>query len=329
MNDCLLIIRLSSLGDIIHTLPAYAALRRNYPNSKITWIVETKGKDILDFVPGIDEIIVVGSRGWRTKIAKKYSIALDFQGLVKSGLIAFLSRAPKRIGFHRKNLKEPLAAHFYTDRIEEIPEARHVISKNLKLLSLLGIHEDRYQFPLAIPEEIGNAVQEKLQPLGYEKIKKLVIFNVGAAWRTKRWSPESWVKVLEGLDRKTLFPLLLWGNEVERKLAAAISTETHVPPAPFFSIQEILGLVQEAGLVVSGDTFALQAACALSVPVVGLFGPTNPQRNGPFSPRDKVAYHPVECSLCYKRTCESLECMKKITPEEVTHLVLQSLEENG
>ena len=344
--DNFLIIRLSSLGDIIHTLPAFSALRKKFPESKITWLVEEKGKEILDFVPGIDRVIVVRAKRWRggskkfwkelsrlkNEIKNRDQIALDFQGLVKSGFLAFLSRAQKRIGFHRKNLKEPFASLFYTDRLEEIHENNHVIKKNLKLLNLVGIQNGKYkkyEFPLSLPEELSESIKEKLRKIGYYGQKKLILYNMGAAWETKRWFPERWVGLIQKMKSEEIFPLLLWGDKVEKELAEHVNQKTGVTISPHLSLKEVMALIRESTLLISGDTFALQAACAFSRPVVGIFGPTNPQRNGPFCPNDKVAFHELECSYCYKRRCSDLECLKRISSEEVADLCLQLLEENA
>lgn len=340
--DNFLIIRLSSLGDIIHTLPAFSALRKNFPEAKISWVVEKKGKEILDFVPGIDKVITAHTAGWhinhkefwteisilKKELKNKNQAALDFQGLVKSGFIAFLSKAQKRIGFHRKNLREPLASVFYTERLEEIPEDIHVMEKNLTLLTRLGIHEDKLEFPIVLPAELSEAVLSKLKEMGFDEGKRLVILNVGAAWETKRWFPEKWVSLIERIRNEELFLLLLWGNDEEKELAGQVSEKTHVPLSPLFSLKEAMALVKESSLLISSDTFALQVACAFSRPVVGIFGPTNPQRNGPFRSQDRVAFHRLSCSYCYKRRCSSLECLKIIAPEEVAALSLQSLKEN-
>lgn len=339
--DNFLIIRLSSLGDIIHTLPAFSALRKNFPEAKISWVVEEKGKEILDFVPGIDKVIIAHTAGWRIntkrfwaeisslkkELKNKNQAALDFQGLLKSGFIAFLSKAEKRIGFHRKNLREPLASLFYTESLEEIPEDIHVIRKNLKLLTRLGIHEDKLEFPIVLPAELSETVKSKLRELGYDEGKKLIILNTGAAWETKRWFPEKWVSFIERIRNDQTFLLLLWGNDEEKELASQVSEKTRIPLSPLFSLKEVMALIKESSLLVSGDTFALQVACAFSRPVVGIFGPTNPQRNGPFRSQDRVAFHRLSCSYCYKRNCSSLECLKKITPEEVAALCLESLKE--
>lgn len=338
MNN-LLIIRLSSLGDIIHTLPAFSALRKNFPEAKISWVVEKKGNEILEFVPGIDKVIVVQT-GWRPNTRKfwkelsrlrkemrnKDQIALDFQGLAKSGFLALLSGARRRIGFHRRNLREPLASLFYTERLEPMPETIHVISKNLKLLKKIGIEEKKYEFPLALPEELREEVRRKLRKIGHDGRKKLLVYNVGAAWQTKRWFAENWVRLTEMMKNKDFFSLILWGNEAEKELAKKIQEKTDIPLSPYLSLKEVMALVRESALLISGDTFALQAACAFSRPVVGIFGPTNPRRNGPYRNKDRVAFHEIECSYCYKRKCQSLECLKKITPEEVANLALQIIE---
>jgi lipopolysaccharide heptosyltransferase I len=317
-----LFIRLSSLGDIIHTLPAFSALRRHRPQARITWAVARPGKAILDLVPGLDCVLVLDRGCWLRQLRtakRKDFIALDFQGLVKSGLIAFLSGARRRIGFERRNLREPLARLFYTETMSHVPETGHVVSKNLQLLTRLGIWEPTYDFPLIIPLEAAASVRSALAGLGFRKEegRKLVVCNVGAAWETKRWFPDRWAAFLARMKADDRFLLLLWGNKHEQRLAEEVGRRSGVRLTPFLNIVEVMALLKESDLLVSGDTFALQAACALAVPVVGLFGPTNPQRNGPFSEKDSVVYHQLPCSACYRRTCSNPKCMKLVQVEEV------------
>jgi lipopolysaccharide heptosyltransferase I len=328
-NDYL-IIRLSSLGDIIHALPAFAALRRHFPQARIAWAVGSAGQAILDCVPGLDEVLVVpgGKLGWNVHgLRQRERVALDFQGLIKSGLLAELSRARTRLGFHRKNLREPLASIFYTDRIGEVSENVSVIRKNLKLLEPLGIIDDKLEFPLRVPDAALARVESELKALGRRKGQKVAVCNLGAAWRTKRWPVERWVPFLETMKSKrpSLFYILLWGTKEEAAAAAAVSARTGTPLSPFLTNVEVLALLKQSSLLVSGDTFALQAACALGVPVVGIFGPTNPERNGPFDPADLCAYHKKACAPCYKRECRKAECLEEITPDEVATLALARL----
>jgi len=331
--DRFLIIRLSSLGDIIHTLPAFSALRRNYPDAEIRWAVEEKGKEILDLVPGIDQVVVVDKKRWRRSvrvIRGRDQVALDFQGLVKSALLAYLSRSRRRVGFPRKNLKEPLASVLYTERPSPIPEEEgHVISKNLGILATLGIKENRFEFPFRIPDETVQSVRAKLSSIGRQDNRKIAVYNIGAAWKTKRWFPEKWNELITKADLSDAFPVLLWGNEDEERLAKTVAEKTGVGVAPFLSIKEVIALLRMASLVVSGDTFALQAACALDVPVVALFGPTNPRRNGPFLDRDKVIYQKQDCSPCYKHECSPLKCLQALSVEEVVSAVRELWERHG
>ena len=335
-----LIIRLSSLGDLIHTLPAFSELRKKYPSAKISWIVEENGKEILDLVLGLDRIVPVKLKRWkmgsrkfwqefaelRKEIRKKDQVAIDFQGLVKSGFMAYIAGARRRIGFHRNNLKERQASIFYTENLEEVSEKDHVIDKNLKLLSLLGIDGGSYEFPLQLPEELSKNVQRILEKLGCDPQKRLVLLNVGAAWETKRWDADRWVQMVKKIESDEIFPVLLWGSDVEQELAEKVRLKAEIPMVPSLSLQKVMMLIQGAAVLVSGDTFALQAAGALDTPVVGLFGPTTPSRNGPFREQDRVIFHEMECSHCYKRTCSHFNCMDTIMPEEVAEACLEILD---
>ncbi len=338
-----LIIRLSSLGDIIHTLPAFSALRTAFSDAHITWAVEEPGQEILELVPGLDRIAVVKARQrkWytqsfrnalgqlRKEIRARDQVALDFQGLIKSGLIARLSNAEQRIGFNRADLREPAASHFYTHRAAKFQNHRHVIYKNLELLQILGIKQDKLVFPLVLPENLQAHVLEKLTSLGFDGRSKLVVVNVGAAWETKRWPAVKWIQTLKAMADPSIFPVILWGTEMERSLAQEITTGCKVPAVPFLTLKEVLALLKKADLVVSGDTFALQAACALARPVVAIFGPTDPKRNGPFCKEDRFAFQPLECSYCYKRTCSDTKCLEALNPEYVSELCRERLSDAG
>ena len=329
--DSFLILRLSSLGDIIHALPAYAVLRRGFPEARVSWVVEKAGREILNLVPGIDEIIVRGEKGWLRKLRRRNRTAIDVQGLLKSATLARLSGARRRIGFSGKNLKEPAAALFYTERLEEFEETGHVIGKNIRLVELLRPRPGTagFEFPLVVPKDALNRVATALEALGREPAQKIVLCNVGAAWESKRWPAERWIELLPAIGRADLFPVLLWGNDVEKEIALTIAARTGVPAAPFFTIPEVLALIAASRLLISGDTFALQAACALDVPVIGLFGPTDPKRNGPFRDRDRTAQLQMDCRPCWKRDCPTTACMDAITAADVAKLVREVLDRDA
>ncbi|MHB8054113.1 MAG: glycosyltransferase family 9 protein [Candidatus Aminicenantales bacterium] len=320
-----LIIRLSSLGDIVHAIPAFAALRRAEPDARISWVVSSKGREILELVDGLDEIIVTGEPGWRKSLRDRDRIALDFQGLLKSAGIGRLSGARRRLGFAAENLREPAARWFYTEMAEPMSEDGHVVLKNLKLLELLGLRDNLVRFPLSVPEGISIWVRSRLEEAGWSRDRPLVIFNIGAGWPTKRWFSDRWIETLRRLDRPDIFPVLLWGNEEERRIASDIGLAAATPVLPFFSVRETFALLNEAALLVSGDTFALQAGGAVGLPTVAIFGPTNPHRNGPFAAGDRVVYHELPCGRCYRRKCPNPKCLDAVTVEEVVRAVQEAL----
>ena len=330
MDNGFLIIRLSSLGDIIHALPAFAVLRKGFPEARLAWVVGDAGREILELVPGIDEVIVRGEINWFRRLRRRDRTVLDLQGLLKSAILGRLSGARRRIGFSRRNLKEPAAAVFYTERLEAFEETGHVIAKNIRLLEKIGLRPgtEDYEFPLVIPETSRCRAAVALERLGRTPEQKVVLCNVGAAWESKRWPAERWIELIPAFARKDLFPVLLWGNGPEKATALAIADRTGVPAAPFFTIPEVLAVIAASGLLISGDTFALQAACALDVPVVALFGPTNPKRNGPFRERDRTAQVPMDCRPCWKRDCPTTACMSGISAAEVAKLVGEVLDRN-
>lgn len=336
----LLIIRLSSLGDIIHTLPAFSVLRQNFPEARILWACEKSGREILELVPGLDEIIIWPNNFVRTglKIRKdKIEVAFDFQGLMKSAFLALISGAKRRLGFPRQNLKEPLACLFYTETSTPINEFdHHVIYKNLRLLDLIGLKtewkSENLHFPLFIPEEIRKKVKEKMAEAGLAHDRPLMIFNIGASWESKRLPAAFWIEVITGvrkeLNRDYSF-YLLWGSQEELNLARTIQLATDIPVVPFLTIKEVIALISSSFLLVSGDTFALQVASALRVPVVGLFGPTSPTRNGPVRSHDAFIYASVNCSPCYQRRCSRPRCWESISPQQVTSAIISRIKNYG
>ncbi len=329
----ILIVKLSSLGDIIHTLPAFEKIKRNFPGSKIGWVVEKKGAEILSFIEGIDEIIIFDTFKWRRnpvsirtfleikesikKIRKKYDVALDFQGTIKSAFITFLSYARERIGFNKKNLRESLSSIFYTKKAPKVSDELHVILKNLKLLETIGLKDDSLELPKI---KINADLPDELT---FDK-ESLIIINGGGGWETKRWIKGRWRELGLKLKEMGFQPLFLWGNSQEKKTMEEES-KGDVPIAPPLSLSQVMKLISSSILVVSGDTFPLHVAEVLRVPAVGIFGPSSPFRNGPISRNSKVIFHRLPCSFCYKRKCKNLECMKKIEVENVLEKIKEIL----
>jgi len=330
----ILIVKLSSLGDIIHTLPAFKAIRDEYPESKICWVVEKNGAEILKHLEGLNEIIIFDTLNWRKrpfslttvkelresikKIRGKFDLAIDFQGTLKSSFITFISASKERIGFGKENLREPISSIFYTKRVEPIPENTHVIYKNLKILETIGIKKDSPVFPKLI---LNTELPEGLKFNG----DRLIIINGGGGWETKIWLKGRWRELALKIKELDYEPLFLWGNKAEKERMEEES-KGDIPLTPFLNISQLIKLISLSRLVISGDTFPLHIADLLGIPSVGIYGPSNPSRNGPISKNSEVVFHKLPCSFCYKRKCKDLECMKRIDVESVLIKVKEILE---
>jgi lipopolysaccharide heptosyltransferase I len=321
-----LIVRLGSLGDVIHAIPATAALRRRYPDAQIDWMVEPRYMDLVRLVRSVDRAVPVDLRGpklpllsaFRTLWGTGYDAAIDLQGLIKSGALARAAVPGRVIGLPRADLREPWARIFYSEAPE--PGARrHVIYRNLSVLQALGVQDTGVSFPLTIPQtDAVDAVQRRYGAGGY------ALLNPGAAWPNKRWPPARFGALACALrDRLGLLSVVLWGAD-ERPLAAAVATASGgaAEAAPPTSVTDLFGIARAAALMVSGDTGPLHIAAAVGTPVVALFGPTDPERNGPWSPLDLTVSRFAGCSCHYERRCRrDTPCIEDISVEEVVSAV--------
>lgn len=319
------IVRLSALGDIVHALPAFQALRRARPAARISWIAEPAGAALLANIPGIDQVIVLDLKTRRGPAAKAVSLAgfirrwrghfdvlLDFQGLIKSALLSFLLGG-RRLGFGRGNAREPLAALFYSRRASAFPEDRHVIHKNLHLLSLLGITAAQVEYP-AREWRPSRQLSAWLEREGLNQ--GWTVLNVGGAWLSKLLSAEQWRQVACGLD-DSHSPVMLWGNAREKETAATVARQCGARLAPFMEFADLIYFIARARLVISGDTLALHLADMTRTPAVGIFGPSSPARNGPLNPASRVVCHQLGCGFCYRRKCDTMKCLQGLTAEEI------------
>jgi lipopolysaccharide heptosyltransferase I len=302
-----LLVRLGALGDIVHAMPVVAALRAAHPAARIGWVVHPRFVPLVQVVQGVDRIHALDRRTGAGAIAEirraRYDVCLDLQGLLKSAAVARLSGASRVIGFSRQWLREPAASLAYTEVGGD--GSGHVIDKNLSLLARLGIDAGPPRFSLTIPETPAVPCTRQILHLGAEA--PFALLNPGAAWSNKRWPAERFgalARVL--LDRHGLRSAILWGPD-EATLAAQVARASAgaAAMAPQTTMVEMLALARAARVVVSGDTGPLHLAAAAGTPVVGLFGPTPPSRNGPWDPRDRVVSAHANCTCVFKRQCSS------------------------
>jgi heptosyltransferase-1 len=333
-----LIVRLGALGDIVHAIPVAAALRRAFPSARIDWLVGASYREILDLVPVIDHPIAIGTHGsggrsvWAVlgELRRaRYDAAIDLQGLIKSAALARGSGARRVVGFARRQLREPLAQWFYTDAhdvgaggVFDRSDARHVVTLNLEILRALNIEPGDPEFPLASVN--GEVAERALHANG----GRYALINPGAAWPNKRWPPSRFGALAAALCRDHgLRSLVLWGPG-ERALADEVAAASGgaATAAPPTTVADLVALSRSAAVVVSGDTGPAHISAAVGAPIVGIFGPTRPERNGPWRADDVSVSRATVCQCHHRRRCSrDVPCLLDITVDEVTKAVERRL----
>ncbi|MEQ1898919.1 MAG: lipopolysaccharide heptosyltransferase I [Vicinamibacterales bacterium] len=320
----ILVVRLGSLGDIVHAIPAVAAIRRQWPSVRLDWAVAPEYRDLVGMVLGVDHVVPVDTRAWtgpagivtalRALRLVGYDAVLDLQGLLKSAVLARLVGGRRTLGFSRRDLREPAAARFYTDTVD-VSQAAHVIDKGLALAGRLGCTNLARAFPLSVPDAPDvRALVERTAPAGY------ALLNPGAAWPNKRWPVERFGELAIRLHaERGLRGVVMWGpgerSRAEAVVAASGGTAEVAPPTTF-PVMAALG--RHARLVVSGDTGPLHLAAAAGAPAVALFGPTRAERNGPWAEGDLSISRVDQCECVYERQCRRREpCIDTIGVDEV------------
>lgn len=337
-NERFLIARLSALGDLVHTIPAVAALRATFPIARIDWVVDERWLPLVEMVTCINQAIplgrsvpdVIGCIG-RLRRAR-YTCALDLQGRYRSAVLAWLSRAPRRIGRDRETTREPGAAFFYTDRV--IPTGRHIVDMTVDLAARAGARpQPEPQFPLRVPENALRAVREKLLRDGIAG--DYVVISPGGGWKSKCWPPERFGALAAELLRRNGLRSAVNIAPGEEDLAADIvrAAGSPAPPVVSLSIPELAALLAQARLVVAGDTGPLHLAAALGTRVVGLFGATDAERNGPL-PRGLVVQNvsgppPEYIRGDYVRLNSYSDAMLSLSVEQVLAAVEQEIGVNA
>jgi len=318
-----LIVRLTALGDILHTVPAVAALRAAYRVAKIDWVVERKWAPVLEGSPALNEVISFDRRSpWilfecvRRLRENHYACAIDFQGLYKSSLLAALSGAERRIGFDGDWAREEGAAIFYTERVT--PEGRNVAELNYSLAEQAGAQRPQLpEYPLRVPAGGAASVRARLREQGMEG--EYIVVAPGGSWRAKCWPPERYGEFCREFEARHNLRVVLVQGPGEAGVAEAVcrTAATRRPVVIATTIEELMGLVAHARCVVAADSGPLHLASALGAPVVGLYGPTDPARNGPFAPGATIVDKARPEEISYKRRRDYSPAMLRITVSDV------------
>jgi heptosyltransferase I len=333
-----LVVRLGSLGDIVHTFPAVAGLRESFPSSDIVWLTHARWVEIIEASGLATEIWPVDSRDLRSvrkvlaKIrAQTWDAAIDYQGLWKSALLPFLGGARKRIGFSSQTIREFGVPMLYTERVHTT--TTHIADQNGELSLRAGARNAVATVALAVPTIQEVFMLRLLQSFG---IEKYVVLSPAGGWRSKCWPPELYGALCQRIHTDLGLRCVVNYGPGEDDLVSTIkaSSGDAAPIAYNGSLDQLMALLRNALCIVGGDTGPLHLAVALDTPAVALFGPTDPARNGPYRtggrstasfPPDIVLRSPNAITT-YKRGDQPAPSILELTVESVFDAVRKQVD---
>ena len=345
----ILIVKLSAIGDVIHTLPALNAIRSYYPNAHITWLVEEAAASLVEGHEALDRVIVSKRKRWIKGLRRSsffstlseiyrfikalrdidYDMILDFQALLKSGVLIALARGQRKIGFG-KGLEHMEHSHiFLNERIPAVDMEIHALSRGMMLIDALGIPSNTVEYKLPVSNHDHEKVDDLMRKHGILGAKPIVAINPVAKWETKLWANKKFSQLADILidryDAKIVFTGSLDDGPTIQDIMTTMKGHA-VNLAGHTSLKMLAALYQKVAFVVSTDTGPMHMAAAVDTPVVALFGPTAPWRTGPFGTGHQIITAELECSPCFKRRCEMMDCMKLISVEQVLNATFSLIE---
>lgn len=326
----ILIVKLSAIGDVVHALPVAHALKNGFPAARITWVVEKPAYDLLTNNPDIDEIIIFDkpkckSLGGLLRYApsfskqlksRKFDLAIDLQGLFKSGVIAWLSGAPERLVYG--NTRE--GSDLLSKKICGAHANGHVVNQYLDVARHLGCQIDTPVFPICITEQEAEQAAAIAKHAGLDLKNPYVVLAIGANWPNKCWPVSRFAELADMLYEKGIIPVVIGGPK-EATVYEEMKTMTKIPPLSLIgrtTLKQLAYVIKHAKNFVGGDTGPMHLAAAIGTPVVALYGPTDTNRNGPFGPGHKAIVIDSECAGCWRRQCpKDVDCLAQISAQQV------------
>jgi lipopolysaccharide heptosyltransferase I len=333
----ILIIKLSAIGDVVQTLPALEAIKKTYPDGVITWVVEEAASGILDGHPLIDRLLVSRRKTWLRKLGNpltfaqgfrgiagfirelrstRYDIAVDFQGLFKSGVLIGLARAARKIGFDRTR---ELSYLFLNERLPAYDIEKQALERYLDVARYLGAQDVSPRCTLPIDRE-RMAVMKRVGQIRTAG-RPLVVINPVARWKTKLWEERNFADLADRLVSGKKAVIIFTGSPDDRpvndRILSLMREHAH-NWAGETTLKELAALAAASDIFITTDTGPMHLAAAAGARVLALFGPTAPWRTGPHGPSHLIIRAGTECSPCFQRKCDKdVKCMAGITVEDV------------
>ncbi len=291
MAKRILIIRLSAIGDCILSVPVLNAIRRNFPDARIGWVIERAASQLIQGHSALDDLFVVSKQTFQSP-RKLWTLAaqlrkwkpettIDLQGLTKSSLIAWLSGAENRLGLQRDQFDGRELSCFFNNRLYQ-PESKHIVERSLELLRLLGVNDSSITYDLPEQENESSFAERTVESMQLQG--RFAIINVGAGWVSKVWPPSRYARIAKHLGEHWGMPsLVVWANDKEKHAADAVVAESqgHALLAPSTTLSQLGSLIRCASLFVGSDTGPMHLSVAVGTPTIGLIGPMPSERVGP------------------------------------------------
>lgn len=340
----ILIVKLSAIGDVVHTLPSLTALRELYPLAHITWVVEEAASDLLVGHPDLDRLLVSKRKQWFGDLAspkhrggaireiraflkalrdRPYDLVIDFHGLFKSGLIVLLSGGRRKLGY---DSMQEMSGLFLNEKIPE-DMGKHAVDRYLDFLRHLGAETPEPRFHIPVGEENKKRVDALLEAGGVAREDRFVAVSPVALWETKLWEEKKFAVLCDRLNEELNMKTVLTGARADGILRRIEKTMTRpgVNLGGRTTLRDLAYLFGRSVLLVTTDSGPMHIAAAMGTPVVALFGPTSPSRTGPYGKGHVVIRRDLECSPCFLKKCDEMTCMKEISVEEVFEAVKAKL----
>ncbi len=336
-----LVIRLSAVGDVLRTLPAVKALKESFPFSHVTWVVEEPSVSLLESQPGIDAVILFPRKRWARGIrsvtgirkslvemrnfvthlrGQKFDVVLDFHGIFKSGLLSYLSGAPKRVGFDRKASRE--GNFFFSNARVSLPEEQlSRFERNFRLLKGMGLDVRGSHHQLRIPPEDQAYIESFFEGVGSPPGRPLIAIHPGTSAKTsyKRWMPDRYSLLADRLIRELGASVIFTWGPGELKWVEGIRAgmkEGSILAPRTGTLTQLGEIFRRCHLYIGGDTGPMHIASFVDVPIVVIYGPTDPVVNEPLGRHLKVRRE-VGCNPCRNRSCKELYCLDGISVDDV------------
>jgi 3-deoxy-D-manno-octulosonic-acid transferase/heptosyltransferase-1 len=333
----ILIIKLSAIGDVVHSLPFLEVLKENFSSAQIDWLVEEPADEIVRGHPKVRRVLVsprkslVGQfkkdKQWRPLAleikrflnrlrSREYDLVIDLQGLLKSGVLAGASRGKRKVGMSGSREGAQL---FLNEPPVRVNYDHHAIDRYLQVAKYLGCHWDRWEGRIPVSERDRQAIDLKLAHHGLYG-NALVAINPMAKWPTKLWEVERFALLADRITSELSCEVIFTGSKEDRSTVAGIMSMmkgTAHNYAGEINLKDLAVLYEKCRLLVTTDTGPMHVAAAMGCPVVALFGPTAPWRTGPYGEGHRIVRDPIVCSPCFKRSCDHGTCMREISADQV------------